>query len=274
MTRVWWSPATSISPSARTGSPRATTKNAPKYNSQELDKESGYYFYNARHYDPEIGRFVTPDTVIDGELSTQGWNRFAYVHNNPIRYKDPTGHMKIYPKGLEPNPKPDPISQLLKDAADDAKDKMFQAKEKFLDRFNSGKYDAKTLAQGGKAIYYAVSSFFNEKASNVLSGKSSSLELLSGRTGGATEAKAISKEISKTINEKTTNLATKIPNHNSKIDFGKGVLQGLPTGTATASSKSEAYGILTGIGLGKVLDNISNIKDAVSNILSNKNEKK
>jgi RHS repeat-associated protein len=67
-------------------------KNAPKYNSQELDKESGYYFYNARHYDPEIGRFVTPDTVIDGELSTQGWNRFAYVHNNPIRYKDPTGH--------------------------------------------------------------------------------------------------------------------------------------------------------------------------------------
>ena len=68
------------------------TKNAPKYNSQELDKESGYYFYNARHYDPEIARFVTPDTVIDGELSTQGWNRFAYVHNNPIRYKDPTGH--------------------------------------------------------------------------------------------------------------------------------------------------------------------------------------
>ncbi len=68
------------------------TKNAPKYNSQELDKESGYYFYNARHYDPEIGRFVTPDTVIDGEYSTQGWNRYSYCHNNPIMYRDPTGH--------------------------------------------------------------------------------------------------------------------------------------------------------------------------------------
>jgi RHS repeat-associated protein len=67
-------------------------RNASKYNSQELDKESGYYVYNARHYDPEIARFVTPDSVIDGELSTQGWNRYAYVHNNPIRYKDPTGH--------------------------------------------------------------------------------------------------------------------------------------------------------------------------------------
>jgi RHS repeat-associated protein len=67
-------------------------KNAPKYNSQELDRETNFYYYNARHYDPEIGRFVTPDTVIDGELSTQGWNRFAYVKNNPIMYKDPTGH--------------------------------------------------------------------------------------------------------------------------------------------------------------------------------------
>lgn len=66
--------------------------NLPKYNSQELDTETNFYYYNARHYDPEIGRFVTPDSVIDGELSTQGWNRFAYVHNNPIRYKDPTGH--------------------------------------------------------------------------------------------------------------------------------------------------------------------------------------
>ena len=68
------------------------TKNAPKYNSQEWDKESGYYFYNARHYDPEIARFVTPDSIIDGENSTQGWNRYAYCHNNPIIYKDPTGH--------------------------------------------------------------------------------------------------------------------------------------------------------------------------------------
>jgi RHS repeat-associated protein len=68
-------------------------KHNPKYNSQELDKESGYYFYNARHYDPEISRFVTADTVIDGEESAIGWNRYAYCKNNPIIYKDPTGHV-------------------------------------------------------------------------------------------------------------------------------------------------------------------------------------
>ncbi|MFC1669388.1 SpvB/TcaC N-terminal domain-containing protein [Spirochaetota bacterium] len=65
---------------------------APKYNSQELDEETNFYYYNARHYDPEIGRFVTADNVIDGEYDTQGWNRFAYVKGNPIVYKDPTGH--------------------------------------------------------------------------------------------------------------------------------------------------------------------------------------
>jgi RHS repeat-associated protein len=66
--------------------------NAPKFNSQELDSETNFYYYNARFYDPSICRFVTADTVIDGEGSAAGWNRFSYVKNNPIIYKDPTGH--------------------------------------------------------------------------------------------------------------------------------------------------------------------------------------
>ncbi len=66
---------------------------APKFNSQELDRETNFYFYNARYYDPQIARFTSADTVIDGSADTQGWNRFAYVKGNPIRYKDPTGHI-------------------------------------------------------------------------------------------------------------------------------------------------------------------------------------
>ncbi|GBF40173.1 SpvB/TcaC N-terminal domain-containing protein [Leptospira johnsonii] len=66
---------------------------APKYNSQELDRETNFYFYNARYYDPQIARFTSADSVIDGARSTQGWNRFSYVAGNPIKYKDPTGHI-------------------------------------------------------------------------------------------------------------------------------------------------------------------------------------
>ena len=60
--------------------------NNPKYNSQELDRETSFYFYNARHYDPEICRFVTADTVVDGEYSASGWNRYMYVGGDPIGY--------------------------------------------------------------------------------------------------------------------------------------------------------------------------------------------
>jgi hypothetical protein len=38
---------------------------------------------------------VTADTVIDGENSVIGWNRYAYCKNNPIIYKDPSGHETI-----------------------------------------------------------------------------------------------------------------------------------------------------------------------------------
>jgi RHS repeat-associated protein len=62
-----------------------------KFNSQEKDEESGLDFFNARHYTPDIARFVSADTVIDGEASSQGWNRYLYVHGNPVAYADPTG---------------------------------------------------------------------------------------------------------------------------------------------------------------------------------------
>ncbi|MGL4370009.1 MAG: RHS repeat domain-containing protein, partial [Spirochaetota bacterium] len=74
-------------------------KNRPKFNSQELDVETGFYFFNARYQDPEICRFVTADNQIDGEYDTQGWNRYSYVKNNPVQYKDPTGHLGMDPFG-------------------------------------------------------------------------------------------------------------------------------------------------------------------------------
>ena len=59
---------------------------------RETPSVTGLYFYNARYYDGDIGRFVTADNVIDGQYDTQGWNRYAYVKNNPVLYKDPSGN--------------------------------------------------------------------------------------------------------------------------------------------------------------------------------------
>jgi RHS repeat-associated protein len=48
--------------------------------------------YIARFYDPSIGRFVQPDSIVPSPANPQSWNRYSYVNNNPVRYMDPTGH--------------------------------------------------------------------------------------------------------------------------------------------------------------------------------------
>jgi RHS repeat-associated protein len=47
---------------------------------------------NGRVYDPAIGRFMSADPYVDGAGSSQGWNRYAYVRNNPLKYTDPSGY--------------------------------------------------------------------------------------------------------------------------------------------------------------------------------------
>ncbi|MGH2508716.1 MAG: RHS repeat-associated core domain-containing protein, partial [Ktedonobacteraceae bacterium] len=47
--------------------------------------------YNARLYDPALGRFLSVDPLIGHPESTQGINPYSYVENNPLSRTDPTG---------------------------------------------------------------------------------------------------------------------------------------------------------------------------------------
>jgi len=68
-----------------------TTTSGYKFTDQELDAENGLYNYDARLYDPVLGRFITPDTVVQDWYDPQCLNRYSYVRNNPLIYTDPTG---------------------------------------------------------------------------------------------------------------------------------------------------------------------------------------
>jgi len=50
----------------------------------------GLMFYNARWYDPALGRFAQADTIVP--TGVQGLDRYAYVNNAPTRFTDPSGH--------------------------------------------------------------------------------------------------------------------------------------------------------------------------------------
>jgi len=62
------------------------------FTGKELDDETGLMFYGARYYDPQIGRFITPDTIVQAPYDLQSLNRYSYCRNNPINLTDPTGH--------------------------------------------------------------------------------------------------------------------------------------------------------------------------------------
>ncbi|HIJ71300.1 MAG TPA: hypothetical protein HPP87_08050 [Planctomycetes bacterium] len=57
------------------------------FTGRRLDDETGLYYYRARMYHPELGRFIQPDPL----EYYDGMNMYAYVGNNPLNWIDPSG---------------------------------------------------------------------------------------------------------------------------------------------------------------------------------------
>jgi RHS repeat-associated protein len=77
------------------GQPRienfATIPTGRGYINQQFDPETGLQYLNARYYDPDMGRFLTPDWW-DPMIAGVDINRYAYAGNDPVNMSDPSGH--------------------------------------------------------------------------------------------------------------------------------------------------------------------------------------
>ena len=70
--------------------------NPIRYRGYYYDSETGFYFLNARYYNPEWRRFISPDdTVYIDPETPNGLNLYCYCNNDPINYADPSGHFMI-----------------------------------------------------------------------------------------------------------------------------------------------------------------------------------
>lgn len=61
------------------------------YTGHEQLDPVGLVHMNGRVYDPELGRFLSPDAVIQDVSNLQTINAYSYVLNNPLSLTDPTG---------------------------------------------------------------------------------------------------------------------------------------------------------------------------------------
>ncbi|NJO56575.1 MAG: hypothetical protein HC834_09845, partial [Rhodospirillales bacterium] len=58
-------------------------------------EDLGLVHMNGRIFDPVLGRFLSADPNIDGVSDSQGYNRYSYVHNNPLNATDPSGYLSL-----------------------------------------------------------------------------------------------------------------------------------------------------------------------------------
>ncbi len=63
-----------------------------RYRSYYYDTETELYYLQTRYYDPELGRFISQDSIEYAAPETiNGLNLYAYCGNNPVMNIDPTG---------------------------------------------------------------------------------------------------------------------------------------------------------------------------------------
>jgi RHS repeat-associated protein len=65
-------------------------KNPYTYTGREWDEEAGLYYYRARYYDANTGRFIQEDPI---SFAGGDMNLYVYVGNNPVNFSDHFGLM-------------------------------------------------------------------------------------------------------------------------------------------------------------------------------------
>src|SRR5437588_4246182 len=79
------------------GNSSGSTRTRYGYTGRERDSLTRVQYNRARFYDPQLGRFISEDPIgLAG-----GINSFAYVGNNPVLYRDPSG---LCPQNSAPRP--------------------------------------------------------------------------------------------------------------------------------------------------------------------------
>ncbi len=66
--------------------------NPIRYRGYYYDSEFEFYYLQSRYYWPDLGRFISADSLFMAGDALVGTNMYAYCLNNPVMYVDPSGY--------------------------------------------------------------------------------------------------------------------------------------------------------------------------------------
>lgn len=114
-----------------------TVHNRFRFLGEQQDPITQQYYLRARYYNPVIGRFTQEDTYYG-----DGLNLYQYCGNNPVRYKDPSGHgsteQNPYKRYTDVGADPD-TAKLASQAYPDA-----ASKKSLVDKYKAKGYNSET----------------------------------------------------------------------------------------------------------------------------------
>jgi RHS repeat-associated protein len=73
------------------------------YTARELDAATGLFYYRARYYDAQLGRFLGTDSAPANVGDALALHPFIYARNNPVRFNDSSGLAPKEPNWDNPN---------------------------------------------------------------------------------------------------------------------------------------------------------------------------
>ena len=121
--------------------PRDVDEDESGFTGKDWDMDAELYYYNARWYDPAVGRFISEDSVND----PANLNVYVYCANNPVINIDPTGHILINFEILST------ISKGLNLAAE--LDSDFEGLASSFNKFTGCLSDVKDFIMGAKQVF-------------------------------------------------------------------------------------------------------------------------
>ncbi len=74
------------------GSPTETFLTTNGFTGHDQLDNHNLIHMGGRVYDPNLGRFLSADIVVQSPYDSQSYNRYSYTFNNPLSYTDPTGY--------------------------------------------------------------------------------------------------------------------------------------------------------------------------------------